>query len=300
MATGTVRAEPDRARCTSAACARRCWRGCSPARPGAASCCGSRTSTRRPARPSTRPGSSPTSRALGLDWDGPVVRQSERRDAHEAALADLVARGLTYPCFCSRREIREASAAPHAPPGAYPGTCRDLTAAEVAEREAEGRPAALRLRGDGEPITIVDRLRGERHPAGRRHRAAPQRRRARVPRGRRRRRRRPGRGGGGARRRPARRHARARRTCSTCSGGPARRGRTCRWCSVPTASASPSATAPSSLADLAAEGVDAGRGPQPPGRQPRPGRAGRAGDDGRAPRPLRPGRAAHWSPGPTA
>ena len=58
--------------------------------------------------------------ALGLDWDGPVVRQSERRDAHEAALAELVERGLTYPCFCSRREIREASAAPHAPPGRLP------------------------------------------------------------------------------------------------------------------------------------------------------------------------------------
>jgi glutamyl-tRNA synthetase len=98
--------------------------------------------------------------ALGLDWDGPVVRQSERRERHEAALAGLVERGLTYPCFCSRREIREASAAPHAPAGAYPGTCRALTASDVAAREAEGRPAALRLRGGDEPITIVDRLRG--------------------------------------------------------------------------------------------------------------------------------------------
>jgi glutamyl-tRNA synthetase len=98
--------------------------------------------------------------ALGLDWDGPVVWQSERREAHEAGLAALVDRGVTYPCFCSRREIREASAAPHGLPGAYPGTCRDLTAAQIAEREAEGRPAALRLRGDGHPVTIVDRLRG--------------------------------------------------------------------------------------------------------------------------------------------
>ena len=98
--------------------------------------------------------------ALGLDWDGPVVRQSERRDLHEAALAALVERGLTYPCFCSRREIREAAAAPHAAPGVYPGTCRQLTVREVAAREAEGRPAALRLRGGDEPITIVDRLRG--------------------------------------------------------------------------------------------------------------------------------------------
>jgi glutamyl-tRNA synthetase len=99
--------------------------------------------------------------ALGLDWDGPVVRQSDRREAHEAALAELAARGLTYPCFCSRREVREAAAAPHGRPGAYPGTCRHLTPVEVAARQASGRPAALRLRGDGAPVTIVDRLRGE-------------------------------------------------------------------------------------------------------------------------------------------
>lgn len=99
--------------------------------------------------------------ALGVDWDGPVVRQSERREVHEAAIQVLVARGLTYPCFCSRREIREASTAPHARPGVYPGTCRDLTSVEVARRVAEGRPRALRLRGDGEPVTVTDRLRGE-------------------------------------------------------------------------------------------------------------------------------------------
>ncbi|MEO6317567.1 MAG: tRNA glutamyl-Q(34) synthetase GluQRS [Acidimicrobiales bacterium] len=98
--------------------------------------------------------------ALGIDWDGPVVRQSTRRGVHEAALANLIERGLTYPCFCSRREVREASAAPHVLPGIYPGTCRNLGAGEVARRSGSGRPAALRLRGSGEPVTIVDRLRG--------------------------------------------------------------------------------------------------------------------------------------------
>ncbi|MDQ2651231.1 MAG: tRNA glutamyl-Q(34) synthetase GluQRS [Actinomycetota bacterium] len=99
--------------------------------------------------------------ALGLDWDGPVVRQSERRAAHEAALAVLDERGLTYPCFCSRREIREAVGAPHGvDPGPYPGTCRTLTADQRAERLAGGRPAALRLLGSGEPVTVVDRLHG--------------------------------------------------------------------------------------------------------------------------------------------
>jgi glutamyl-tRNA synthetase len=98
--------------------------------------------------------------ALGLDWDGPVVRQSDRRAAHDAAVSALEARGLTYPCFCTRREIAEAAAAPHGPPGAYPGTCRGLTAAEVAELAAAGRPPALRLRAEAAEVTVVDDLRG--------------------------------------------------------------------------------------------------------------------------------------------
>jgi glutamyl-tRNA synthetase len=85
--------------------------------------------------------------AIGLDWDGPVVRQSGRTELYE----DAIARLDTYPCWCTRAEIREAASAPHGdlPEGAYPGTCRDLTAAERAEREASGRPPALRLRVDG-------------------------------------------------------------------------------------------------------------------------------------------------------
>ena len=98
--------------------------------------------------------------ALGLDWDGAVTRQSAFRARHEAVLADLTERGLTYPCYCSRREVREAAHAPHGMPGAYPGTCRHLTAADRARREAEGRPAALRLRASGEPVTATDRLHG--------------------------------------------------------------------------------------------------------------------------------------------
>jgi glutamyl-tRNA synthetase len=80
--------------------------------------------------------------ALGIDWDGPVVRQSERIALYEAALERLD----TYPCFCTRAEIREAASAPHGPVGFYPGTCRHLGAAELAERQASGRPPALRVR----------------------------------------------------------------------------------------------------------------------------------------------------------
>jgi glutamyl-tRNA synthetase len=101
-------------------------------------------------------------RALGLDWDEPVVRQRDRIEAHHEAIYELVARGLTYPCFCSRREILEASVAPHgkAPEGAYPGTCRDLSPSEQDDRVAAGRRAALRLRTDARTVTVDDRLRG--------------------------------------------------------------------------------------------------------------------------------------------
>ncbi len=45
--------------------------------------------------------------AIGLDWDGEVVRQSDRFDRYEQAIADLDARGLVYECYCTRREIRD-------------------------------------------------------------------------------------------------------------------------------------------------------------------------------------------------
>ncbi|MBI5089044.1 MAG: tRNA glutamyl-Q(34) synthetase GluQRS [Actinobacteria bacterium] len=101
--------------------------------------------------------------ALGLAADGPVVRQSDRFDLHRAAVADLAARDLVYPCYCTRREIREAAAAPHGDPlpdGAYPGTCRHLSARERSQRERDGRPAALRLRADGRRVSVVDRVAG--------------------------------------------------------------------------------------------------------------------------------------------
>jgi glutamyl-tRNA synthetase len=106
--------------------------------------------------------------ALGLDHDGPVIRQSDphTRARHEAAIAQLDADGALYPCFCSRREVRESSQAAHGPlpEGAYPGTCRDLTESERASRAAErpGRTPALRLRAGSVAVAIEDRLHGER------------------------------------------------------------------------------------------------------------------------------------------
>ncbi len=94
--------------------------------------------------------------ALGLNWDGAVEAQSARTDRYAAAIARLD----TYECFCTRAEIREAASAPHAPVGAYPGTCRDLTADERAARRAAGRSPALRVRADGARVAWTDRLLG--------------------------------------------------------------------------------------------------------------------------------------------
>jgi len=98
-------------------------------------------------------------RAIGLDWDGTPVRQSERLDLYAAAITRLRDEGRVYECFCTRREILEAPTAPHHPPGAYPGTCRDLTEAERIQRRTE-RPAALRLRADVMTYTVEDEIHG--------------------------------------------------------------------------------------------------------------------------------------------
>ena len=83
---------------------------------------------------------------LGIAWETPVRRQSEHFDEYAAALARLEARGLLYPCFCTRREIESALTAPHGPEGAiYPGTCRGRSAAEREDLVASGRPFARRL-----------------------------------------------------------------------------------------------------------------------------------------------------------
>lgn len=74
--------------------------------------------------------------ALGLFWDGPVVRQSERGARYEAALDLLRSRGCTYRCRCSRREIAD-SGVQGVDGIVYPGTCREAripAGANLAER----------------------------------------------------------------------------------------------------------------------------------------------------------------------
>jgi glutamyl-Q tRNA(Asp) synthetase len=109
-------------------------------------------------------------RWLGLGWDGPVPRQSERGAAYQAALDRLRAAGLVYPCFCTRAEIqREIARIGGAPQGEtgppYPGTCRALDPAARADRLARGDGHAWRLdlaaaRRRAGPLRWHDRRRG--------------------------------------------------------------------------------------------------------------------------------------------
>jgi glutamyl-Q tRNA(Asp) synthetase len=66
-------------------------------------------------------------RWLGLDWDEPVLVQSQRTAAYGDALDRLRSRGLVYACFCTRADIAQSLTAPHGDTAsAYPGTCRGL------------------------------------------------------------------------------------------------------------------------------------------------------------------------------
>ena len=105
-----------------------------------------------------------TLRSLGVDWDGPVVYQSERLGLYEAAFQELNRRGLVYECYCTRRDLAGVVSAPHSPPGAYPGTCRELS--EAQRRAGRARMAGLRrgpayrLRTDNGRIDVVDEVQG--------------------------------------------------------------------------------------------------------------------------------------------
>lgn len=103
-------------------------------------------------------------RAIGLDWDGEVVAQSNRHALYEDAIERLRAAGRVYDCFCTRAEIRASASAPHGPQpeSAYPGTCLRLSRGELERKRAGGRPPALRLRAEGERVEFVDRLAGRR------------------------------------------------------------------------------------------------------------------------------------------
>lgn len=111
-------------------------------------------------------------RWMGLSWDeGPDVgglqdsyRQRDRRAIYEEWLIKLDQLGLTYPCFCTQSELsiaRKRQLAQGKPPR-YPGTCRNLTEAQRAEKTLKGIPAALRFKVPaGRIVEFTDVVHGE-------------------------------------------------------------------------------------------------------------------------------------------
>jgi glutamyl-tRNA synthetase len=107
-------------------------------------------------------------RWLGLDWDGPLLRQSEHQARYACLVDDLLARGLAYPCVCTRKEVEEAASAPHeawmdATP--YPGTCRGRWRTREAALQETGREPAVRFRVEVDSVPFVDRFRGAENGA---------------------------------------------------------------------------------------------------------------------------------------
>ncbi|MBO6521620.1 MAG: tRNA glutamyl-Q(34) synthetase GluQRS [Rhodospirillales bacterium] len=108
---------------------------------------------------------------LGLEWETPVRRQSDHFEDYARALGELSASGLTYPCFCTRKEIETeidaAGGAPHGPDGpVYPGTCKHLSEEEREDRVGAGEAHAVRLDMDAAvlrtgPLTWHDAAAGE-------------------------------------------------------------------------------------------------------------------------------------------
>lgn len=92
---------------------------------------------------------------LGLDWDGPVLKQSERALVYREALGVLEAKGLTLFCTCSRAELARAPSAPHEGEEGpiYPGTCRSGPT-------KPRHPASVRFRARGGPTSFVDLIHG--------------------------------------------------------------------------------------------------------------------------------------------
>ena len=112
---------------------------------------------------------------LGLDWDyGPdksepadgqglgPFEQSRRGQHYAAALARLESASLTYPCFCTRKELRSMAGAPHVDDAGapYPGTCRNLNPSQQEALLASGRRPCLRLHCPAGSITFTDAVYG--------------------------------------------------------------------------------------------------------------------------------------------
>ncbi len=99
--------------------------------------------------------------AFGFSWDKPPVFQSSRTEAYLDALAKLQAKGLTYPCFCSRADLHAANAPHFGEEYVYAGTCRNLTEEEIELKRAVRQPAT-RVMVDDASCTFRDVFQGSK------------------------------------------------------------------------------------------------------------------------------------------
>ena len=109
---------------------------------------------------------------LGLDWDegprrggelGPYT-QSKRTKLYRQALSRLEQQDLVFRCYCSRKDVRQASSAPHGPGGViYPGTCRNLSPEEQKTHQARhpNREPSVRFIAPDREISLRDLIAGE-------------------------------------------------------------------------------------------------------------------------------------------
>lgn len=96
---------------------------------------------------------------LGLTWDHGPFFQHDRDEAYLEAFSALERRGLVYPCFCTRADLHAASAPHRGEKFVYPGTCRGLTAKQIAEKSMRRAPAQ-RLRVPDDTYSFEDMVQG--------------------------------------------------------------------------------------------------------------------------------------------
>lgn len=92
---------------------------------------------------------------LGLDWDGDVYYQSQHLHDYQFAFEQLQQQQRIFPCYCSRKDIQQASSAPHGKSPIYPNNCHDLSVSEIAKHE-QVKEAAWRYRVDQHPCDRIE------------------------------------------------------------------------------------------------------------------------------------------------
>ena len=96
---------------------------------------------------------------LGLTWDRGPYYQHDRDEAYLEAFRALQRKGLVYPCFCTRADLHAASAPHRGEKFVYPGTCRGLTAGQIADKSLVRTPAQ-RLRVPDAIYSFKDMVQG--------------------------------------------------------------------------------------------------------------------------------------------